>query len=129
MESGKSIVKRVQDRVQRCEQRVVLYREFLCGYSGCLGVKPQSLLCISAACGLITVELNRFAGLSGRGDFRDWGPDFCFHPQCEETEDDTPSATDDHRHAGAWLFPSNPPGLSAGGSRLGQVLSPAARPA
>src|SRR5690554_7964448 len=85
---------------------------------------PQSLLCISAACGLITVELNRFAGLSGRGDFRDWGPDFCFHPQCEETEDDTPSATDDHRHAGAWLFPSNPPGLSAGGSRLGQVLSP-----
>src|SRR5690606_21768040 len=78
---------------------------------------------------MVGVELNRFAGLSGRGDFRDWGPDFCFHPQCEETEDDTPSATDDHRHAGAWLFPSNPPGLSAGGSRLGQVLSPAARPA
>src|SRR5690606_2782065 len=51
------------------------------------------------------VELNRFAGLSGNGDLRDPGPDFCFHPQCEETEDDTPSATDDHRHAGAWLSP------------------------
>src|SRR5690554_2191709 len=32
-----------------------------------------------------------------------------------------PSATDDDRHAGAWLFSSNSPGLSSGGSRLGQL--------
>src|SRR5690554_8146369 len=89
------------------------------------GVVSKRLLCISAARGLITVELNRFAGLSGSGHFRDPEPDFCFHPPCEGTEDDTPSATDDHRHAGAWLFTPNPSGLSPGSTGIGQALSPA----
>lgn len=58
----------------------------------------------NAACDLITVELNRFAGLSGQGDVGVFAPDFCFQPRCEETEDDSPSATDDYRDAGARLF-------------------------